>query len=479
MNPYKDKMKTISSLISYFLLIIILGVSQVSAVIEPEDEAFLERVEANTFRWFWETTNPENGLVPDRAPNLSFSSVAAVGFGLTAIPVGIERGYITRKQGIDRVLATFDFFLNAPQGSEKAGMTGHRGFYYHFLDMDSGERFQTVELSTIDTALLMMGVLFCQSYFDQNCVHEVAIRDEAEILYRRVEWDWAVVRDSLISMGWHPEKGFLGHDYKAYDEAMFLYLLALGSPSHPIPETAWTDFQQNQQWKEFYGEEHLVFAPLFGHQYAQVWIDFRGIQDDYMKTKGIDYFENSRRATIAQRKYAIDNPGDWLDYGPNIWGLTACDGPIDKTLSVDGKVRQFYSYRARGADGDYVLDDGTIAPTAAGGSIVFAPEIVIPALKEMHARYGEAIFTEHGFVDAFNPSFRDYEGVKLPNGHIVKGLGWFDRDHLGIDQGPILLMIENYRSELIWNVMKRNPHLIRGLKRAGFEGGWLEAIETP
>ena len=438
------------------------------------DEVFLEDLSRRTFDWFWDTTNPANGLAPDRGPGESFASVAAVGFALSAYPIGVERGYITRAQAVERVRTTLRFFADAPQGDAATGMTGHRGFFYHFLDMEHGRRFAKVELSTIDTALLLGGALFCQSYFNRAEPADGEIRELAEKLYRRVEWDWAVLRLDLICMGWHPEDGFIGADYHGYDEAMLLYLLALGSPTHPIKPESWTAFTKGYKWATFHGQEHLNFAPLFGHQYSHAWVDFRGIQDPYMRGKSIDYFENSRRATYAQRAYAIANPGGWKDYGADIWGLTACDGPADVTKRFGGKDRLFRTYSARGAGADYINDDGTIAPTAAGGSIAFAPEIVIPALKAMRARYGDALYTPHGFVDAFNPSFT-FTDVKLQHGRIVPGLGWFDTQHLGIDQGPILLMLENHRTGLIWDTMRRNPHVVRGLRRAGFSGGWLGA----
>ena len=321
-----------------------------------------------------------------------------------------------------------------------------------------------------------MGVLCCQVYFDKDCIHEQEIRELADVLYRRVEWDWAVLRKQLISMGWHPESGFIPHDYKGYDEAIFLYILALGSPTHGIGEQAWQDFTETYHWQSFQGHQMVNFAPLFGHQYSQVWMDMRGIQDDYMAVKGIDYFENSRRATLAQRDYAIANPLGWEGYGPNVWGLTACDGPADVIREYNGLERQFRTYSARGAGADYINDDGTIAPTAAGGSAAFAPEVVIPALMEMKARYGTAVYNEYGFVDAFNPSFRHVSDVTLHHGWLEPELGWFDTDQLGIDQGPILLMVENYRTGMIWDLMKRSPYIAAGLRKAGFRGGWLEEI---
>jgi hypothetical protein len=256
---------------------------------------------------------------------------------------------------------------------------------------------------------------------------------------------------------------------------MILYVLALGSPTHPVDPAAWEEWTSTYKWGEFYGQTHVNFSPLFGHQYSHVWIDFRGIQDAYMREKGIDYFENSRRATLAQRAYAAANPGSWEGYGENVWGLTACDGPLDGTLEVAGRSRGFHGYAARGASLVHVIDDGTIAPTAAAGSIPFAPEIAIPALQEMARRWGEHVRNRYGFLDAFNPTLR-FAWIRPETGRIVPGVGWFDVDQLGIDQGPIVAMIENHRSELIWRTMRRNPYIAAGLERAGFSGGWLERV---
>jgi hypothetical protein len=437
-----------------------------------EDETeLLDDIQQRTFRFFQETPNPANGLIPDRWPTPSFSSIAAVGFGLTAYTIGVERGWITRASARERVLATLRFLWQAPQSDRPAQVSGYRGFFYHFLDMQTGHRYQQVELSTIDTGLLLMGVLAAQQYFDAGDVVESDIRALADSLYRRVEWDWAAVRSPELSMGWHPETGFLAHDYDGYNEAMFLYLLALGSPTHPIPDAAWEEFTTTYEWREYYGQPHINFAPLFGHQYSHVWIDFRGIRDAYMRARGIDYFENSRRATIAQRAYAIDNPSAWKGYGANVWGLTASDGPGNVSATIDGRERQFHGYQARGAAANSVIDDGTIAPTAVGGSVPFAPEITIPALRAMRDGTGGNLYGQYGFKDAFNLTL-DRPGLAT-RGTTVPGVGWFDVDYLGIDQGPILLMIENYRSGLIWRLMRANPHVVRGLCRAGFTGGWL------
>ncbi|MEF9979400.1 MAG: glucoamylase family protein [Thermomonas sp.] len=436
----------------------------------------VDDLQRRTFDWFWETGNPVNGLVPDRWPTPSASSIAAVGFGLTAYGVGVERGWISREQAVDRTLATLRFFARAPQGRNEKGASGYKGFFYHFLEMDNGLRAGTNELSTVDTALLLGGVLFAQTYYDGEDRKEAEIRRLADKIYRRVDWTWAQERKPLISMGWSPEEGMLKYDWQGYNEALLVYVLALGSPTHPVGQDAyeaWTA-SYDRTWGKFHGQEHLSFPPLFGHQYSHVWIDFRGIQDAYMKGRGIDYFENSRRAVYSQQAYAIENPAGWKGYGKNVWGLTASDGPVDASFEYDGTTRLFRTYTARGAGIEHVVDDGTIVPTAAAGSIAFAPEIVIPAITEMHDRYGEHIYGEYGFLDAFNPSF-DFADAKLHHGRITP-VGWVDGDYLGIDQGPIVLMIENYRSGFVWEVMRRNPHIQRGLQRAGFSGGWLDAL---
>jgi hypothetical protein len=436
-------------------------------------DPFLDTVETRTFNWFWETTNAKNGLVPDRFPTKSFSSVAAIGFGLTAYPIGVERGYVSRADARARVRTTLDFLYHAPQGPSTTGVTGYKGFFYHFLDMDTGLRFQTVELSTIDTALLLGGVLVCREYFTGSDPDETAIRALADSLYARVDWTWAAPNPPIVSMGWHPESNFISAEWRGYNEAMILYVLALGSPTHPIDASGWDRWTSTYQWKAFYSQEQVNFAPLFGHQYSEMFIDFRGIQDAYMRGRGIDYFENSRRATVSQRAYAIDNPSKFRDYGATIWGLTASDGPLDTTMVVDGVTRQFRTYSARGAAATEIGDDGTIAPTAAGGSIAFAPEIAVPALKAMRAKYGDQLFKQYGFIDAFNPTYHDAR-ARVQAGTVVDGVGWFDVDYLGIDQGPIIAMIENYRTGLIWKLMRQSPYIRRGLQRAGFTGGWLQ-----
>lgn len=435
--------------------------------------AFFDDVQERTFAFFWETTNADNGLTPDRWPDEPFASIAAVGFALTAYPAGVERGWVTREAAAHRTLTTLRFLWTAPQGSGPTGVSGYRGFFYHFLDLQTGERHGTTELSTIDTALLLGGVLAAGQYFDRADTVEAEIRSLADSIYRRVEWDWAVPRPPLVALAWWPESGFSGYDWYGYNEAMLLYVLALGSPTHPIDPAAWTEWTGGYTWATYYGHPHVNFAPLFGHQYSHVWIDFRGIQDAYMRQRGIDYFENSRRATLAQRAYAMDNPGGWNGYGGDFWGLTASDGPGSFTLNVDGEEREFRDYWARGAAATAVRDDGTLAPTAAAGSVPFAPEIAVPALRAMVRSYGQQLYGQYGFRAAFNPTIQT-TSAPVGDGTVVPGLGWFDEDYLGIDQGPIQLMIENHRSGLVWELMRDDPYIVAGLCRAGFTGGWLE-----
>ncbi len=437
-------------------------------------DPLLEDVEKRTFNFFWDTAEPGTGLMPDRWPKPPFSSVAAVGFALNAYCIGAERGYVTRAQARTRTLMTLKFLRDAQQGTSPDSASGYQGFFYHFVNFGSGNRYGDSELSTVDTALLMGGVLFAGGYFDQADDDEKQIRDIADELYKRVNWPWAIAVNPDIRMAWSPELEFGGHDWRGYNEAMLVFILALGSPTYPAAQRTWDAWTSDyyRAWGTLEGQTHLTFGPMFGHQFTHIWVDMRGIKDEFMWPQGFDYFENSRRAVLAQRAYAIRNPMDWKGYGPNIWGLSASDGPGNFELPYMGQKRKFFAYAARGVGLHETHDDGTIAPYAALGSLPFAPEVVLPAAQEMHKRYGRYIYGKYGFVDAFNPSF-DYD-VPTRHGKRVRGVGWVDTEYLGIDQGPIISMIENYRSELIWTVMKKNPYVRAGLKRAGFEGGWLE-----
>lgn len=465
------------------------GAAPPPALAPISEAAFSEELTERTFRYFWDTTDTQRCLAPDRWPSNPFSSIAATGFALTAYGIGAERGYVTRAEAALRTRDCLRFYWTAPQGPEAAGNTGYKGFFYHFLKNDDGTRYKTNELSTVDTSLFLGGALFAQSYYDRDDPVEAEIRDLAEKIYTRVDWTFVqrsrtgtearnLASSHGITMGWTPEKGFETHDWVGYNEGMLVYVLALGSPTHPVGREAWdkgwaADLEKD--WGSYYGQEHLQFEPLFGHQYSHVWIDFRGIRDAFMRGKGIDYFENSRRATLAQRAYGADNPNKWVGYSADIWGWTASDGPAysEGKLVVNGTARNFNTYMARGASAIRVVDDGTIVPTAAGGSIPFAPEVTIPALMAMRSQFGERLYTRYGFKDAFNPSFT-FTDAGSRSGAVDPVHGWVANDYLGIDQGPILAMMENHRSGFVWQVMRKNPHIARGLKRIGFTGGWLE-----
>ncbi len=456
--------------------------------------AFEEDLSRRTFDYFWETTDRERCLAPDRWPSNPFSSIAATGFALTAFGIGAERGYVSRAEAAERVRDCLRFYWTTPQGPADSGFAGYKGFFYHFLNNEDGTRRGNTELSTVDTTLLLGGVLFTQSYFDRDNATEREIRELAENIYRRVDWTFVQRRNSTIpsangggpeaiAMGWYPERGegdagdFGTHDWVGYNEAMLVYILAVGSPTHPVSKAAWDESwaaNLGKTWGEYYGYKHLQFEPLFGHQYSHVWVDFRGIQDHFMRGKGLDYFENSRRATLSQRAYGSDNPNRWVGYSADIWGWTASDGPGGAANGrvVNGRAREFMGYSARGVSTERVVDDGTIVPTAAGGSIPFAPEITIPALRNMREVHGDRLYTQYGFKDAFNPSYT-FTDAGSRDGTVDARTGWVARDHLGIDQGPILAMMENHRSGLVWEVMRKNPHIRRGLERLGFTNGWL------
>jgi hypothetical protein len=439
----------------------------------PTLTPLLASLQQQTFNYFWETSDPVLGLAPDRYPNPPFASIAAIGFALTAYPIGVENGWITRTAAAQRVQATLQFLWSAPQGSAAAGCSGYQGFFYHFLDMQTGTRSQGCELSIIDTSLLMAGVLFCSEYFNQSTTIETNIRQLAANLYGQVNWPWAQARAPAICLSWTPEDGFSPYDCIGYNEAMIVYLLALGSPTLPVATSAWSAWTSGyaQCWGTVQGYEFLTFGPLFGHQYTHVWVDFSGIQDAYMSAHNLDYFQNSRLAVLAQNAYAIANPLAWQGYDSNVWGLTACDGPGNFQISYDGQMRQVEGYIARGVGLSGDNDDGTVAPTAAIASLPFAPELVAPAAVALSQVGNGFTMGEYGFLDAFNLSLPS--GSPLTQGQYVAGVGWVDTQYLGIDQGPIVAMLENYKSRLIWSTMQQNSSLILGLQRAGFGGGWL------
>ncbi|MEQ1510740.1 MAG: glucoamylase family protein [Sphingopyxis sp.] len=449
----------------------------VAGGLAPALPALFDDIELRTFRYFWERTNPANGLVPDRWPTPSFSSIAAIGFGLTAYILGAERGWISRSDARQRTLTTLRFLSSLPMGPEPSGVAGYRGFFYHFLDMGTGLRHGHVELSTVDTALLHMGMLHAAAWFDGNDGGEADIRRLTTEMVDAAEWDWFQQNGPAIPMGWHPESGFIERVWDGYNEAKLVYILALGSGGHPARGDSWDAWTAPypQFWRGTGASRRLAFGPALGHQYSEMWIDFRGIFDAPMRAAGLDYFENGRRAALAQQAYAVANPMGWDGYGADIWGLAPCDGPGHFPNVMRGGTRvQFEGYFARGPVGEPDgFDDGTIAPWAALGFLPFAPEICIPAAVALHEQHGARIYGQYGFLDAFNPSFKD-ASLRLEGGTVDPVHGWVASDWLGLDQGPILGMIGNYRNEAIWRVMRRSPHIIRGLRRAGFSGGWLD-----
>jgi hypothetical protein len=428
-------------------------------------DAELEKLQLESFNYCLHETNPANGLVIDKTEADWPASIAATGLALAAYPVGVERGFMPRAAAVERTLATLRFFRNSPQGPE-ADATGYQGFYYHFLDMQTGRRAWQCELSTIDSAFLLAGALAAGRYFEADTADEQEIRTLADALYRRADWPWAQNQGATLTHGWKPESGFLQYRWEGYDEALLLYILGLGSPTHPLPESTYAAWATTYRWERCYGYEYLYAGPLFTHQLSHIWVDFRGIQDAFMRAKGIDYFENSRRATYVQRRYAIDNPHKFAHYGRHCWGLTASEGPGPDTIKVAGIERQFFDYVGRGVP--YGPDDGTIAPWAVAASLPFAPEIVLPALDYCIHDVKLTESNRYGFKASFNPTYPAASG----NAH-----GWVSPWHFGLNEGPTVLMIENYRTELLWRLMRNCPYIAGGLRRAGFGGGWLTSDE--
>jgi hypothetical protein len=427
---------------------------------EPMSADALHKLQRDTFGYFKHETNLANGMVPDNTRKGAHASIAAIGLSLAAYPVAVERTFISREEAVERVMTTLRFFGQSRQGKEPDA-TGYKGFYYHFLHMDTGRRAWECELSTIDSTILIAGALACAVYFDQDSEPEQAIRRIADDLYCRMDWHWAMNGGPKVLMGWKPECGFLPYSWEGYNEAILLQVLGLASPTHPLPPESYDAFASTYCWREIYGHEFLYGGPLFMHQLSHLWIDFRGIQDEFMREKKIDYFENSRRATYVQQEYAIRNPREFKGYGENCWGITASDGPGPALLNIDGVERRFFDYEARGVpDGP---DDGTIAPWAAAASLPFAPEIVLPALQYVSDVYPDTA-SKYGFKCSFNPTFN--QGVESER-------GWVSKGYYGIDQGPVVIMIENYRTGFFWELMRKCPYVADGLRRAGFRGGWL------
>ncbi len=420
-------------------------------------------IQRNSFGYFIHEVNPLNNLVADKTAADWPASIASVGMALTAYPIGVERALMTRDDAVRRTLTTLRFFMASEQG-ESPTATGHRGFYYHFLDMQTGRRAWRCELSSIDTTLLIAGALTAAEYFDADDAAERELRELADAMYRRVDWGWMCNGRPTVCHGWKPEGGFLPWQWHGYDEAMILYLLGLGSPTYPLPDGAWDAWLSKCAWQTVEGIAHLHAGPLFIHQMSHLWIDFRGLRDAFMRTHDSDYFENSRRAAQVQQRYALRNPLALAMYGEFCWGVTASDGPGTTRRGRRVGGRLYYDYIARGVPGG--PDDGTLAPWAVVASLPFAPEIVLPTIEHFR-RLRLHVDNPYGFKASFNPSY--------PNDRHHPMCGWVSQHHFGINEGPTVVMIENHLSDLVWRLMRGCAPLVRGLKRAGFEGGWLTA----
>ena len=430
-------------------------------VMTPNCEAVLLEIQRCSLAYFTKEVNPANGLVLDKTAPDWPASIAAIGMALTAYPVSIERHCMTRADGLARCLTVLRFLMASEQ-SESPRATGYKGFYYHFLNMKTGRRAWNCELSSIDTALLIAGVLTASAYFGRDSADETELRELADALYRRVDWQWMQAGGPAVCHGWKPRSGFLPWHWLGYDEALILYALGLGSPTHPLTNGAYEAWTSAYQWRRVEGIECLHAGPLFIHQMSHIWIDFRGIRDAFMRAHDSDYFENSRRAAQVQQRYAIRNPKQHAMYGEFCWGLTASDGPGATRRGRKVGERVFCSYTARGVpDGP---DDGTLAPWAVVASLPFAPEIVLPTIE--HLRHLELhVHNPYGFKASFNATF--------PGDH-RHPVGWVSPHHYGINEGPTALMIENHLSGAVWRLMRQCPYLVAGLRRAGFTGGWLE-----
>ena len=404
--------------------------------------SLLEATSRQAFTYFEEHVNAENGLIADSSRADSHASIAAVGMALSLYPIAVERSWWRRSHAARVTLQTLRFFADSPQ-SEAPDATGNRGFYYHFLDLKSGARAWKSELSSIDSALLFAGFLVARAYFDLDSPEEREIRERAAELFARADWTWLCDATGAVSLGWKPERGFLPYAWRGYNEGLLISILGLGAPTFPLPDNHYREWCSTYKWKKIYGHEFLYAGPLFTHQFPQMWLDLRGRPDEYMREHQSDYFENSRRATLIQREYARRNPRGWTNYSAEQWGISASDGPGPTTRLHNGKSRQFHGYTARGVP--WGADDGTLSPWAAIASLPFAPEIVLPGIRDLAAKKVD-------FEATYNPSFD----------------GWICSIRLAINQAPMVAMIENYRSGLLWELGRSCDVFQRGLARAGF-----------
>jgi hypothetical protein len=391
--------------------------------LSPEDDQFLNELEKANFQFFWEQASPKTGMVKDRcnvhnSNNQGIaSSIAATGFGLTALCIGDQRGFIPTAAALERVFTTLRFLWKK--------LPHHRGFFYHFANPETGERMFDSEVSSVDTTILLCGILTCREHFRHPGVAQLA-----NLIFNRVDWTWLSEDTSLLTHGWTPEMGFLPSRWDYYSELMMMYLLGMGSSAFPLKEGTWN------AWKrltfEYDGMRYIgAFAPLFVHQFSQAWFDFRGKRDKYA-----DYFQNSVTATEVHRRFCVELGKEFPDYSDDLWGITASDSE--------------HGYIAWGGPPATGPLDGTVVPSAPGGSLPFLPGATMRVLKTIRNRYPSA-WTKYGFVNAFNP---------LKN--------WYDSDVIGIDTGIILLMAENLRTGFVWNTFMKTAEAQRGMERAGF-----------
>jgi hypothetical protein len=401
-----------------------------AARLSAAEAAFLEDLSRRTFRYFAEQSNPETGLVLDRARtdgsphdehHRNVASIAATGFGLTAWCIAAERKWVSAEQARKRVHATLRFF------AERA--VHQHGWFYHWLDAATGQRVWNSEVSSIDTALLLAGVLTARQYF-RNDSRIVRL---ATTIYERVDFQWMLNgHPMLLSHGWRPETGFIIHRWDRYSEHTILSMLAAGSETHPISPEAWYAWKRDRT--NYAGYNYVDGGPLFIHQYSHAWIDYRGLRES--KPPHVDYFANSVDATLAHRRFCIELSREFPAYSSNMWGITASD-------SIKGYVAWGGPPRDRAID-------GTVVPCAAAGSLMFTPELSLAALREMHRRFGARVYGRFGFADAFNPN-----------------TGWVNPDVIGIDLGITLLAAENLRSEDVWRWFMRNPEVQRAIRLVG------------
>jgi hypothetical protein len=392
--------------------------------LSPEDDLFLEELERASFQFFWDQASSQTGLVKDRCTvrgtdEIQVSSIAATGFGLTALCIGEQRRWISSYLARERALTTLRFLWRK--------LPNHRGFFFHFADVNTGARLWDSEISSVDTAILLCGILTCRQHFLST-----EIRQLAQDIFNRVEWNWLAEDTRLLSMGWMPELGFLPYRWQDYSELMMMYLLGMGSTTHPLKADTWTAWRRITF--EYDGLRYIgSFAPLFVHQFSQAWFDFRNKRDAYA-----NYFQNSCTATEVHRRFCLDLRKRFPDYSDDLWGITASD-------SREGYV-VWGGFFAIGPI------DGTVVPCAAGGSLPFLPAAALRVLRNMRASYGYDAWSKYGFVDAFNPLKK-----------------WYDPDVVGIDTGITLLMAENLRTGFVWNTFMKNPEARRGMELAGFK----------